>query len=84
MLPFLESLEQWLFTLLLSGVLPPLFNLGPFKLYFRPDTEGEAMIQEGETSLECKKGDSVLLTSEADYKISTPSKVIIYKATVGQ
>ena len=46
--------------------------------------EGEAMIQEGETSLECKKGDSVLLTSEADYKISTPSKVIIYKATVGQ
>ncbi len=46
--------------------------------------EGEAMIQEGETSLECKKGDSVLLTSEADYKISTLSKVIIYKATVGQ
>jgi mannose-6-phosphate isomerase len=43
--------------------------------------EGEAMIREGETSLKCKKGDSVLLTAEADYGISSPSKVIIYKAT---
>ncbi len=43
--------------------------------------EGEAMIREGKTSLKRKKGDSVLLTAEADYSISTPSKVIIYKAT---
>ncbi len=43
--------------------------------------EGEAMIQEGKTSLKCKKGDSVLLTAEADYSISSSSKVIIYKAT---
>jgi mannose-6-phosphate isomerase len=43
--------------------------------------EGEAMIREGETSLKCKKADSVLLTAEADYGISTASKVIIYKAT---
>ena len=46
--------------------------------------EGEAMIHEGKTSLKCKKGDSVLLTAEADYSISTKSKVVIYKATVGQ
>lgn len=43
--------------------------------------EGEAMIQEGKTSLKCKKGESVLLTAEADYSISPMLKVIIYKAT---
>jgi mannose-6-phosphate isomerase len=43
--------------------------------------EGEATIREGKTSLKRKKGDSVLLTAEADYGISTASKLILYKAT---
>lgn len=45
--------------------------------------EGEAVVQEGTTSLTCKKGDSVLLTADADYTISTGSKAVIYKATAG-
>jgi len=43
--------------------------------------EGEARIQEGNTSLSCKKGDSVLLTADADYTISTGSDAVIFKAT---
>lgn len=43
--------------------------------------EGEALIEEGKTSLICKKGESALLTAEADYTISTSSKAVIYKAT---
>ena len=43
--------------------------------------EGEALVQEGKTSLTCKKGDSALLLAGADYTISTESKAVIYKAT---
>lgn len=44
-------------------------------------TEGELVVTEGETALNLKKGDSIVLLAESDYKMSTSKNAILYKAT---
>jgi mannose-6-phosphate isomerase len=44
--------------------------------------EGEAMISEGRTSLKCTTGDAALLLAGSDYRITTESVAVLYKATV--
>ena len=43
--------------------------------------EGEAEISEGKDTLVLGKGDAAFLAAESEYQISSPSSVIIYKAT---
>jgi mannose-6-phosphate isomerase len=43
--------------------------------------EGEARISEGNTSLKCVRGDAALLTAGSDYRITTDSVAVLYKAT---
>lgn len=44
-------------------------------------TEGELNVTEGETSLNLKKGDSVILMANSNYKMSTTKNAVLYKAT---
>ena len=43
--------------------------------------EGQAEVKENKTSIALKKGDSFMALSEAKFKISSPDKAILYKAT---
>ena len=43
--------------------------------------QGKVQIHEGETILQLGKGETVFLTANSDYKISSSSSAIIYKAT---
>ena len=43
--------------------------------------QGKVQIHEGETILQLGKGETVFLTATSDYKISSSSSAIIYKAT---
>lgn len=43
--------------------------------------EGEVMISEGSKELKLRKGDAIFISAGSNYKMNSPSKVVIYKAS---